>query len=306
VTLSPEQIRLLEQELESERRRLATLLVRRRKALIHKKEKLQLLLEKYNSWELLKHEGLLLQANFHKLKQGQESIDVEDWAEDGQVRSIQLDSSLTPQEQVAKRFQRSKKWRRGINPTNEQLLLYQNLTKGIDELLDKVNGATTIDELASIDQEWALSRVSPTKTKENVQRGRRLPYRTFKSATGWDILVGRTAKDNDLLSFRVAKGNDYWMHVSDYPGSHVVLRPPKRGMEPDEETLQDALQLALHYSKATSDSAEVHLTQAKALRRPKHGKPGQVLLTAHRSRSVVSDSSRLANIRKRSGQEHPA
>ncbi len=48
---------------------------------------------------------------------------------------------------------------------------------------------------------------------------------------GWKVIVGKTDWDNDLLSLKVAKPNDYWFHVRGMPGSHVVLRAkPKESL----------------------------------------------------------------------------
>eukprot|EP00966_Prymnesium_polylepis_P018841 434024-Prymnesium_polylepis.1 len=56
-------------------------------------------------------------------------------------------------------------------------------------------------------------------------KGPRVPYRTYVSAEGAEIRVGRTAADNDLLSCDAAHrdGADWWMHASGCPGSHVVI-----------------------------------------------------------------------------------
>ena len=35
----------------------------------------------------------------------------------------------------------------------------------------------------------------------------------YELADGWKILAGRTASDNDRLTFRVAGANDFWFHV---------------------------------------------------------------------------------------------
>ena len=43
---------------------------------------------------------------------------------------------------------------------------------------------------------------------------------------GWIVLAGRTDADNDRLSLKVARPNDWWFHVRGMPGSHVVLRVP--------------------------------------------------------------------------------
>ena len=66
---------------------------------------------------------------------------------------------------------------------------------------------------------------------------------------GWHAWAGRTARDNDHLSLKVARNDDWWFHVRGMPGSHVVLRVPE-GEEPDRETLKQAAAVAAWYSKA--------------------------------------------------------
>jgi len=36
---------------------------------------------------------------------------------------------------------------------------------------------------------------------------------TYTLPGGWQVLVGRTDVDNDSLSFRVARPEDWWFHV---------------------------------------------------------------------------------------------
>ena len=72
---------------------------------------------------------------------------------------------------------------------------------------------------------------------------------TYTLPGGWQVLVGRTDADNDDLSFRVARPNDWWFHVRGVPGSHVILQGPP-GAAPDRETLQRAAAIAAYHSKA--------------------------------------------------------
>jgi len=45
----------------------------------------------------------------------------------------------------------------------------------------------------------------------------------FTSKNGFKILVGTDSRDNSLLTHKVAKKLDLFFHVSDFPGSHVIL-----------------------------------------------------------------------------------
>ena len=39
---------------------------------------------------------------------------------------------------------------------------------------------------------------------------------------GFLILVGKGARENDRLTFRVAEPNDLWLHASGYAGSELL------------------------------------------------------------------------------------
>jgi hypothetical protein len=56
---------------------------------------------------------------------------------------------------------------------------------------------------------------------------------------GWKVLAGRTDADNEHLSLRVARPDDWWFHVRGMPGSHVVLQGPP-GEDPDRRILKRA------------------------------------------------------------------
>jgi len=111
--------------------------------------------------------------------------------------------------------------------------------------------------------------------------------RTFSSSDGFEILVGKKAKDNDHLTFRVAKSLDLWMHAADYPGSHVVVRNPNRKEIPPS-TLLEAAQLAAFYSQGkTQTKAAVHYTQKKFVNKPRGAAPGLVSLSSFKTILVV-------------------
>jgi len=110
--------------------------------------------------------------------------------------------------------------------------------------------------------------------------------RRYLSSDGYEILVGRAARDNDNLTFRVAQPNDLWMHAGDYPGSHVVVRNPTRKEIP-QRTIIEAAQLAGKFSQASEDAKVViHYTERKFLSKPKGAAPGLVRLTRFRSITV--------------------
>jgi len=93
---------------------------------------------------------------------------------------------------------------------------------------------------------------------------------------GWIVLAGRTEVDNDRLSLKIARPNDWWFHVKGMPGSHVVLQVP-RGEEPDKETVKAAAAIAAWHCKGRgSRQVSVSGTRARYVSKPRGAKPGTV------------------------------
>ena len=97
------------------------------------------------------------------------------------------------------------------------------------------------------------------------------------------ILVGENAKENGQLT-KSAHPDDWWMHVVDTPGAHVVIIYNKEALP--EETVNDAAVIAVHHSKAkTMKKVVVHVARA-----------GHVLPGKHTGEVNVIEISRVKNI----------
>jgi predicted ribosome quality control (RQC) complex YloA/Tae2 family protein len=104
-------------------------------------------------------------------------------------------------------------------------------------------------------------------------------WRSFER-DGFEILVGKGARENDGLTFREAAPNDLWLHASGYAGSHVVVRNPERLSQLPREVVECAAQLAAYHSKAREarGKIDVHLCRAADVRKPRGFPPGRVEL----------------------------
>src|SRR5262252_6168613 len=83
----------------------------------------------------------------------------------------------------------------------------------------------------------------------SLPQHQKVRLRTYMLPGGWQALVGQTGADNDVLSFQVARPDDWWFHIRGMPGSHVILQGPA-GADPDRETLHRAAVIAAYYSTA--------------------------------------------------------
>jgi predicted ribosome quality control (RQC) complex YloA/Tae2 family protein len=107
--------------------------------------------------------------------------------------------------------------------------------------------------------------------------------RTYVTSDGWEVWVGRSNTENDLITHRLSNPHDFWFHVVGAPGSHVILRRPTRNSIPKPTTLVEAAQIAAFFSKARKQTrVPVIYTERKFVSKPRKGKPGQALCTRER------------------------
>ena len=107
---------------------------------------------------------------------------------------------------------------------------------------------------------------------------------------GFEVLVGKAARDNDHLTFRVAQPRDFWMHAAGYAGSHVVVRNPENLGTLPREVLEFAAQLAAYHSKAREarGKIDIHLCRAADVKKPPGFAPGKVQIRNWASVKVYS------------------
>ena len=180
-----------------------------------------------------------------------------------------------------------------IEETKNELGKLQN------ELQELESGKVT-DQSKQEDDQGPAQSVPPPQDpqRSGLKRQTAIPYRQFYSQDGQAILVGKTAKDNDAVTFKVSKPDDLWLHARGTPGSHVVIKLEKKQQVPPE-TLKDAANLALFYSDLRkSGKGEVIYTLRKNVRKPKGAKPGSVMVTQEKSLWVFVDQARLDRLKE--------
>lgn len=256
--------------------------------------------------ELERVEADLLNAYAYQLKQGLTMVTLPDF-ETGAPVNIQLDPSISIRESIDRRYHRAKRLLRSREQIETRLETVKKRKLALEALIQTVTAANDTSQVIEISAEIDMA-CAPDERHRRIQTGQKvqfkdriknptvhLPYKTFLSSDGTKILVGKSAKDNDELTLRHARGNDYWLHVSGAAGSHVIVKHAS----PNHETLLDAALLAMHYSKlAKSGSAEVHVTQVKYVRKPKGAPAGQVEIRGEKSIVAKASEKRLERLMK--------
>ena len=131
----------------------------------------------------------------------------------------------------------------------------------------------------------AADRSSPGATDPDagLWQGQRVARR-FTAPDGMAVLVGRTAADNDILTFKLASQRDFWLHVAGDAGSHVVVRNPEGLSRLPRATLRFAAALAAGHSKARQGGqVAVHVARVADVKKPRGMPPGKVALSRFES-----------------------
>lgn len=247
----------------------------------------------------MRQDGELLKAALGTFERGIREIRLQDWfAPDAPERAIELDPKLSPNENVQRLFDRYHKLERAKASVDDEIARAEARVLELDALRAQAEDET-VDAEASDRDAVARGLLDPIQVADARKRKKpepRKPYRTFMGSKGSEILVGRTARDNDTLSIRIARGSDYWFHTADCPGSHVILRT-RKGQEPDHEEVLDAAHLAIHFSPVRgTDRAPVHVAARKHLHKPKGAKPGLVTLSGGRILEVRVQQGRIEGL----------
>lgn len=120
-----------------------------------------------------------------------------------------------------------------------------------------------------------------TDRRRGLVRGRPVAH-VVESEDGWTILVGRTAADNDLLTFKLGRPYDFWLHVAADSGSHVVVLNDERAKRLPRATRDLAAALAAGHSRGRDGgSTPVHLAACGDVFKPRGAPPGRVSLRRH-------------------------
>lgn len=224
--------------------------------------------------EEYKRFGSLLLANLHLLRKGMKSIDLTDY-NTGEAIHVKLNEKLLPNKNVDYYFQKSKDERISYEKSIELFNNTENIYKELFSKKSEFEDAKDSNEIKALSQELNLSRNKPEKKKlEN-----NIKYRHFIFEGKYHVYIGRDNKNNDLVTFKMAKQNDIWMHARGLPGSHTVLRIDNPKEPVPKNILKSVASLAAYYSKAkTAGIVPVAYTYRKYVRKKKGMEPGKVII----------------------------
>ena len=200
---------------------------------------------------------------------------------EGRLIEMEIDPRLGLPENAERMFRRSRKVERtevALRRRLEEVELQVAYAEGVRVSLDDAGGPDELVELESIRREMEEQNLlTLSKARVRSHDGtKRLPPRSFTTQRGNVVLVGRSARSNAELTFRLAKPDDLWLHASGMPGSHVVLKR-SGSIELDEEEIMEAAGYAAYFSKGRNDTyVDVMVAARRHVSKIKGAPPGLV------------------------------
>ena len=204
----------------------------------------------------------LIMANLWQLKKGMGEVTLPTFDGENQI-TLKLKKDLSPQDNATRLYTKGKNEKIRLKFASKNLELIER------EIVEKSN---EIKRVELIDK---LNDLRKIKQPKQAQQPIKLPYREITYA-GFQIRIGKGARENDELLRNFSSKNDVWLHAKDVSGSHVIIRNPGNQMI-TEAVIERAAQMAAHYSKAKSEGlAAVIYCDRKYVRKPKGAHPGMV------------------------------
>jgi predicted ribosome quality control (RQC) complex YloA/Tae2 family protein len=256
----------------------------RRDSLRRKRAALARALDSAAASEALRQAGEAILANLHQIQAGQRRLEFA-----GQ--QVELDAGLTPLEN-AERYFRDYRKARDANRQLPRLLAEADLQlRQLDELRALTEVADNAAALRALRQELRgdepADRPAGRAARGRPPGGGREVGRVGRGRTadGLELLVGQTARGNDLVTFKLAGPDDLWLHARGVPGAHVILRTG--GREPAESSLLEAARAAARSSQAhAARRVEVDVTARKYVRKVPAAPPGLVTYSHERTLAI--------------------
>jgi predicted ribosome quality control (RQC) complex YloA/Tae2 family protein len=224
---------------------------------------------RYERW------GHLLLAQPDRVPDGAEEVALPDLFADGTPVTIPLEPDLSPIENAQHYYRRARRTRRSREEAKRRLDETRSRAERAEALLDALRAVDTLDGIKQFrsEHETALSSFVD-RDDADVDR---FPYRRFDLGEGFEVWVGKNARQNHELTFHAAQKYDLWLHAREVPGAHTVLHLPNRDAQPGSRRIHTAAAIAAHYSKAKGSAlVPVMVTERKYVTSPKGAEPGVV------------------------------
>jgi predicted ribosome quality control (RQC) complex YloA/Tae2 family protein len=241
-----------------------------------------------DGFETLRNEANILAAFQTRIPSGATAVTLPNLYGEGEI-SIELDPSAPVPEQIRKRFRRAGKLERSRGAIEKRIRTVGAEVETLEQGLSAAREALSLeDAVRPVERLRHRFGLEPAPRREERVSSKSRELRRIDLDGQWFVLVGRSDRENDEITFRIASPEDFWFHAQHVPGSHIVLKSRGAPGNPPDAVLEAAAGIAAHYSKSRRASVvPVIYTRRKYVRKFRGAKPGQV--TCEREKTILAE-----------------
>lgn len=238
--------------------------------------------------------GDLISQEMYRIKRGDKQVTAVDYSEEGYPEvTVELDERLSPSQNAQRYYKYYNRKKNARVELTKQIEEARNELKYIDAVLDSLSRAETESDLDELREElsmWGYGKRDRKKLKTADKKKKIKPHKAI-SPSGLEVYIGKNNLQNDYLTTKFAEKTDWWFHVKNFAGSHVILKTD--GEEPPAEDFTFAASLAAMYSSAEGDNVAVDYTLIKHVKKPPASKPGFVTYNTYWTAYVTPNREEL-------------
>ncbi|MBI2940125.1 MAG: NFACT family protein [Chloroflexi bacterium] len=221
--------------------------------------------------------GDLILAQASSIRRGQTEL-----AAEGE--RIPLDPSRGPADNAQSYFARYRKARAALTEVPALVEEAHLRIRYLTELRGLASLAESREAIRMLREELSGREVKPSRKRPRTPQT--TGPTTYLVADGFEVMVGRSARENERVTFDLSAAGDLWLHARGVPGAHVILR--SGGRSPSERAIREAGEIAAYYSAARADGrVAVDWTERRNVRRLGKGVPGLVSYRGERTVHVT-------------------
>ena len=230
------------------------------------------------NYQTFKYYGDIIYASGKDIGSGLKDIILID-PENNKNVTIPLDPKISLFKNAERYFLKYHKAKNALDILQEQISSVKSEVENLEYTLVAISDASNQD-LIQIEAELILKKYIVAKNTPKKKKDEKIKIKEYLTPQGIKVSVGKNNLQNDHLTFKVAKNYEYFFHVKDYPGAHVIAHTDTL----DEAVIRFAANLAAYNSKArNSSSVAVDYCQVKYIKKPRNYVPGLVLISNHKT-----------------------
>lgn len=235
--------------------------------------------------------GELLLAFAAHQPAGPEEITLNDY--DGTPLVIKLNPEKSAKECAQSYFDRAKKAKGRMGIILDQIQRLEADREVVEGFLYRVLDATHLSDLQNLQDEVKNRRyLHDQPTAKDGKPERAFDGFRVKELMGpgnTRVLYGENSEANDYLTLRVAKSNDWWLHVRGHTSAHVIIQTRNQPDKVSREALLFAAKVAVqNSSQKHSGYVPVDYTLKKYVRKQRGAPKGTVFYTHEKTIHVES------------------